>query len=186
MLSLRAFMFERVYLGPQAAPEHEQGARGRACDLRPPRRARRRRRRDRRLHLGDDRPLRARPTPTRSERRRAPPRLGARSESRRRGRRTRSPRAAPSLASACLPAAARRSPARSRSSASIVGLPIAARAAAASRRSSSIDRSDAFRQAGKSGGGRVLDGDMQLVAKSEQARVRSEIHDVAVEVGSRS
>ena len=24
MLSLRAFMFERVYLGPQAAPEHEQ------------------------------------------------------------------------------------------------------------------------------------------------------------------
>jgi len=27
MLSLRAFMFERVYLGPQAAPEHER-ARG--------------------------------------------------------------------------------------------------------------------------------------------------------------
>ena len=24
MLSLRAFMFERVYLGPQAAPEHEK------------------------------------------------------------------------------------------------------------------------------------------------------------------
>jgi dGTPase len=24
MLSLRAFMFERVYLGPQAAPEHER------------------------------------------------------------------------------------------------------------------------------------------------------------------
>ena len=27
MLSLRAFMFERVYLGPQAAPEHEQAQR---------------------------------------------------------------------------------------------------------------------------------------------------------------
>jgi dGTPase len=24
MLSLRAFMFERVYLGPQAAPEHDR------------------------------------------------------------------------------------------------------------------------------------------------------------------
>ena len=24
MLALRAFMFERVYLGPQAAPEHEK------------------------------------------------------------------------------------------------------------------------------------------------------------------
>ena len=60
MLSLRAFMFERVYLGPQAAPEHDARARGRARGLRPPRRARRRAGRDRRLHRRDDRPLRAR------------------------------------------------------------------------------------------------------------------------------
>jgi dGTPase len=60
MLSLRAFMFERVYLGPQAAPEHEKAHEVDRGDLRPPRRARRRCRRDRRLHRGHDRPLRAR------------------------------------------------------------------------------------------------------------------------------
>ena len=59
MLSLRAFMFERVYLGPQAAPEHEKAHEVDPRDLRAPRRARRRRRRDRRLHRRDDRPLRA-------------------------------------------------------------------------------------------------------------------------------
>ena len=59
MLSLRAFMFERVYLGPQAAPEHERAhevvraifdhlaERGDEAG------------RDRRLHRGHDRPLRA-------------------------------------------------------------------------------------------------------------------------------
>ena len=60
MLSLRAFMFERVYLGPQAAPEHEKAHEVITAIFDAPRRAWRRRRRDRRLHRRDDRPLRAR------------------------------------------------------------------------------------------------------------------------------
>ena len=39
MLSLRAFMFERVYLGPQASPEHERAHEVVQRDLRRPRRA---------------------------------------------------------------------------------------------------------------------------------------------------
>ena len=63
MLSLRAFMFEHVYLGPEAEVEHE---RARADDrarssTRSPSRGRPRRR-DRRVHRRDDRPLRARRT----------------------------------------------------------------------------------------------------------------------------
>ena len=60
MLSLRAFMFERVYLGPQAAPEHERAHAVVRRDLRPPDRAWRRRGRRGRLRVGDDRPLRSR------------------------------------------------------------------------------------------------------------------------------
>ena len=40
MLSLRAFMFERVYLGPQARGRARARAADGAADLRPPRRAR--------------------------------------------------------------------------------------------------------------------------------------------------
>ena len=59
MLSLRTFMFERVYLGPQVEDEHQARARRRAADLRPPDRARRRCRRGGGLPRRDDRPLRA-------------------------------------------------------------------------------------------------------------------------------
>ena len=60
MLSLRAFMFERVYLGPETRAEHE---RARATVRRifdAARRPRRRARRDHRVHRRHDRPLRAR------------------------------------------------------------------------------------------------------------------------------
>ena len=59
MLSLRAFMFERVYLGPGSS-RARTCARGDPPDLRSARGARRRCRRDRRLHRRDDRSLRAR------------------------------------------------------------------------------------------------------------------------------
>ena len=42
MLSLRAFMFERVYLGPHTRAEHERAQERRPHDLRAPRAARRR------------------------------------------------------------------------------------------------------------------------------------------------
>ena len=51
MLALRAFMFERVYLGEHARGEHERAHATISADLRPPRRARRLRGRDPRLHL---------------------------------------------------------------------------------------------------------------------------------------
>ena len=68
MLSLRAFMFDRVYLGPQAEPEHRRARetveaiferarrrrRASSCGRRPTRRS------SRRLPRGNDRPLRAR------------------------------------------------------------------------------------------------------------------------------
>ena len=68
MLSLRAFMFDRVYLGPQVGPEHRRAHDVVQRDLRAARRrsraaaARRRRARraDHRLRLRHDRPLRAR------------------------------------------------------------------------------------------------------------------------------
>ena len=41
MLSLRAFMFERVYLGPETRPEHERARATVAADLHAPRRRRR-------------------------------------------------------------------------------------------------------------------------------------------------
>ena len=50
MLSLRAFMFERVYLGPETRPEHERAKATISQDLRA--------RCVRRVHRGDDRPLR--------------------------------------------------------------------------------------------------------------------------------
>ena len=51
MLSLRSFMFERVYLGPETRPEHERAEGDDPQDLRA--------RSVRRVHRGDDRPLRA-------------------------------------------------------------------------------------------------------------------------------
>ena len=59
MLSLRGFMFEHVYLGPETRPEHERARRDDRTHLRPSDRARRGERRDRRVHRRDDRPLRA-------------------------------------------------------------------------------------------------------------------------------
>ena len=41
MLSLRAFMFERVYLGPETRPEHERARDDDPPDLRAPRGSRR-------------------------------------------------------------------------------------------------------------------------------------------------
>ena len=41
MLSLRAFMFERVYLGPETRREHDRAHEAIAAHLRAPRRARR-------------------------------------------------------------------------------------------------------------------------------------------------
>ena len=58
MLSLRSFMFERVYLGPQTR-EHER-AHGHRRDLRRARRSRGRGAGDRRVHRRRHRPLRAR------------------------------------------------------------------------------------------------------------------------------
>ena len=68
MLSLRAFMFDRVYLGPQVGPEHRRAHDVLQRDLRPARRRAgaaaagrgRAARADHRLRLGHDRPLRAR------------------------------------------------------------------------------------------------------------------------------
>ena len=60
MLSLRSFMFERVYLGPKTRDEHERARERHPPDLRAPRGARRRAGSRRRLPLRDDRPLRTR------------------------------------------------------------------------------------------------------------------------------
>ena len=59
MLSLRSFMFERVYLGPHAREEHERAHATVQPDLRAPRRARRPRAGDHGLHRRHDRSLRA-------------------------------------------------------------------------------------------------------------------------------
>ena len=60
MLSLRSFMFERVYLGPHTTRGARARARDDPADLRQPRRAGRLAGRDRGLSLGHDRPLRPR------------------------------------------------------------------------------------------------------------------------------
>ena len=57
MLSLRAFMFERVYVGPDTKAEHERAETAIAADLRAPA-ARGDSRRDHRVHRGHDRPVR--------------------------------------------------------------------------------------------------------------------------------
>ena len=59
MLSLRKFMFEHVYLGPDAKVEHERAHETITRIYRHLTRARAGERRRRRVHRRDDRPLRA-------------------------------------------------------------------------------------------------------------------------------